>query len=462
MEKLALQEIIEAIDAEVIKSPFKSEFTEVGTDTRKIQQESIFIALKGENFNGNKYIKNAEVNGASLCIIDQLFLEDKELEIFKSGILKVKDTKKALMNLAAYYLKKLNIRVVGITGSTGKTSTKDLTAAAISGKYKVFKTKGNFNNEIGLPLTVLSMDKSYDVAVLEMGMSDFNEIHNLASIARPDIALITNIGVSHIENLKTRENILKAKMEITDFFSKGNTLIINSENDLLNSIEDNKEYSLIKIGFNSKEKELNYLAEDIIINEECIKFNIKVNNHERKEDFKINVPGIHNVLNAQLAIAASRELGLSFDEIRRGFKNIESTSMRLQVINNKDAKIINDSYNASPDSMKAAIEYLKTLNGKRRIAILGTMKELGEESYNLHKDVAIFAKENNIDELFCIGEFSKAYKEGFGEGCIEFESKEKLSDYYNDIRLYGDLVLVKASRSMQFENIVNYIDKLHN
>ncbi|WP_142414837.1 UDP-N-acetylmuramoyl-tripeptide--D-alanyl-D-alanine ligase [Hathewaya massiliensis] len=461
METLTLKEILEATKGELIKSPNIEKFSNLSTDTRTIKEKSIFVALKGERFNGNMYIKEAELKGASLCIVDEVVLNEDELKSFNAGIIKVKDTKHGLMDMAAYYLKKLNVKVIGITGSTGKTSTKDLTAAALSGKYKVFKTEGNFNNEIGLPLTILSMDSTYEVAVLEMGMSNFGEIHNLASVAKPHIGIITNIGVSHLENLKTRENILKAKMEITDFFNKDNILILNHDNDILSTVDDKNDYKLIRIGINSSKHGLNYKAHHIIIKEDGIKFSISENNQDVEEVFEINALGMHSVLNSQLAIATARVLGLNFDEIRNGFKNIKNTSMRLQIINNEDIKIINDSYNASPDSMKAAIEYLRTLNGKRKVAILGTMKELGEDSYELHRDVAKFAKEKGIHDILCIGEFSKAYIEGFGDGALEFSNKEELGKYYNNLREKGDIVLVKASRSMQFEDIVNYIDKLH-
>lgn len=462
MEILTLKEILESTKGELIKSPSIDKFSDLSTDTRTIKSKNIFLALKGERFNGNNYIKEAKLKGASLCIVDEVLLTEDEISSFDCGIIKVKNTKQGLMDIAAYYLKKLNVKVVGITGSTGKTSTKDLTAAALSYKYKVFKTEGNFNNEIGLPLTILSMDSTYEVAVLEMGMSNFGEIHNLAAIAKPHISIITNIGVSHLENLKTRENILKAKMEITDFFDKSNTLILNNDNDILNKVQDDKNYKLIKIGINSSKDGLNYKASNIIISEDSIKFSISENNHDVEEEFEINALGMHSVLNSQLAIATARIMGLNFDEIREGFKNIKHTSMRLQVINNEDIKIINDSYNASPDSMKAAIEYLTNLRGKRKIAILGTMKELGEDSYELHKNVACFAKEKEIDNILCIGEFSKAYIEGFGFGAKEFYSTEEVINYYNSIRQSGDIVLVKASRSMKFEIIVINIDKLHN
>ena len=244
--EMTFEELLKYSEGEIILNNKNKKFNKLSTDTRKIEKDNIFLALKGENFNGNKYVKEAFEKGASIAIVDEVLYNEEEIN---GIVIKVKDTKKALLSIARGYREKLGIKVVAITGSTGKTSTKDLVSAFLSGKYKVFKTKGNFNNEIGLPLMVLELDSSIDVAVLEMGMSNFNEIHNLAECAKPDIAMITNIGVSHIENLKTRENILKDKMEITDFFNKNNILILNSEDDMLQTVNSNM-YEIINIGYN--------------------------------------------------------------------------------------------------------------------------------------------------------------------------------------------------------------------
>lgn len=212
---LNIQEVIEAVNGEIIVKNNDGHFNKISTDTRKIENDNLFVALKGANFNGNTYAVSAIEKGASVVIVDEIKFEKEDLKC-KGTVIKVKDTKVALGDLARYYRKKLGIKVVGITGSTGKTSTKDLIAAFLSGKYKVFKTQGNFNNEIGLPLMIFELNKDYDVAVLEMGTSNFGEINTLAGIALPDIAAITNVGVAHIEYLKTRENILKEKMSISD------------------------------------------------------------------------------------------------------------------------------------------------------------------------------------------------------------------------------------------------------
>ncbi|GLC32390.1 UDP-N-acetylmuramoyl-tripeptide--D-alanyl-D-alanine ligase [Clostridium omnivorum] len=458
MEHITFDEIINAIDGEeYIKSNYM-EYKSVSTDTRKIPKDSIFIALKGENFNANNFVKEASEKGASLCIVDEIKFDSSHLNP-NTSIIKVENTKKALLKLAAYYRKKLNLKVIGITGSTGKTSTKDLVAAALSGKYKVFKTKGNFNNEIGLPLMIFQLDDSYDIAVLEMGMSNLNEIHNLAEVAEPDIALITNIGVSHLENLKTRENILKAKMEITDFFNEKSILIINTDNDLLATVE-NRLYSVLRTGI---ENGKDFKAVDINLDEKHINFRVVESNSYTSPIINIAIPGKHNILNTLLAIGCSRSLGMSYEEILDGLENLEVTSMRLDIVRGNKFTIIDDSYNASPDSMRAAIEVLATIEGKRKIAVLGTMRELGNTSYDLHKEIGEYAKIKGIDYIYTVGEYSEAYLAGFSNSnnSKNFNNIEEVIEHIKDIVSIEDVILVKASRSMKFENIVNNLKMIN-
>lgn len=453
MEQLSFEEIVKAVNGKIHINGEFYKYNYLSTDTRKICEDSIFIALKGENFNGNNYIKEASKKGANLCIVDEIKFEPKELNSNTSVIL-VQDTKKALLDLAEYYRSKLRVKVIGITGSTGKTSTKDLTAAALSSQFKVFKTKGNFNNEIGLPLMIFQLDNTYDIAVLEMGMSNLGEIHRLAKTARPDIAIITNVGISHIENLKTRENILKAKMEITDFFTEDCVLILNNENDLLATIDKDK-YKIAKIGFNG---EVDYKAEDIELNDNSIKFSVI--DGKNIEEFYIEIPGKHNILNSLLAITAGRILGIEYDSLKSGIKNLSVTSMRLDVVKCGDFTIIDDCYNASPDSMKAALDVMSTIKGKRKIAVLGTMKELGEESHIAHKDVGEYAANIGVDELLSIGEYSLSYKEGFNndKNFKSFNSTKEAAEYLKTSIRNEDIVLIKASRSMKFEDIVKELN----
>lgn len=457
MEYLSLEDIVKAVSGEVLIKGNKFDWQYVSTDTRKIEEKAIFIALKGERFNGNEYVDTASQKGAYICIVDEVHFKKEEIKDYTT-IIKVENTGKALLDLAKYYKSKLKIKVVAITGSTGKTSTKDLTAAVLSFKYKVFKTQGNFNNEIGLPLMIFKLDKSYDIAVLEMGMSDFGEIHRMAETALPDVAIITNIGISHIENLKSRENILKAKLEITDFFGDNNILIVNGEDELLGNLQEEK-YKLIKTGL---EKNHNIYAYDINLNEKKVSFEVLESETNKKVYINVPVPGKHNVLNSLLAIACGRVLGIEFEDIKKGILNLETTSMRLDIVKGKKFNIVDDSYNASPDSMRAAIDVLCNIKGKKRYAVLGTMKELGEESHRAHREIGKYAGEKSIN-LIVLGDFSKSYIEGYLEGSennsnrgyiLEAKDKDEVITYLNDHLDSEDVVLFKASRSEHFEEMV--------
>lgn len=451
--ELSLNEILQAVSGKIIVNSDNEVFNRICTDTRKIEKDNIFFALKGENFNGNNYVKDALLKGASIAIIDELVNPLEELE-GQGIVIQVEDTGNALLDLANFYREKLGIKVVGITGSTGKTSTKDLVAAFLSGKYKVFKTKGNFNNQIGLPLMILELDSSYDVAVLELGMSDLGEIHELARCARPDIAAITNIGLSHIENLKTRENILKAKMEITDFFSDSNILVLNGEDDYLKKVTSDK-YKVLKTGYN---KSFNYIARDIVLGESTTEFVLSSKDSIYK--FTLPMVGQHNVLNALLAVAVARSLDVTLDEMKEGIDNFEATSMRLEFIKDNGFTIVNDCYNASPDSMKAALDVLNSLKGKRKVAILGTMNELGSEAERAHREVGEYAS-TKADLLMTTGDYKSCYMEGYkGKELIVFNSKDELINSLEKIIEKDDVVLVKASRGIKFEEIIKELVKI--
>ena len=451
--EISFDELLEAVNGIVIQDSPNKKFNDVSIDTRKIQKGNIFLALKGENIYGNNYVKQAFEKGATIAIVDEdvfNYLEIKDMGV----VIKVKNGNKALLSLAKFYREKLGIKVIGITGSTGKTSTKDITAALLSEKYKVFKTKGNFNNNIGLPLMILQLDSSYDVAVLELGMSNLMEIHTLANCARPDIALITNIGISHIENLKTQDNIFKAKMEITDFFTDKNTLIVNSEDKYLNKVSSSN-YKVVKTGINT---EAELTAYDIRLFEVTTIFSVNIIG--AMQEFTLNMVGQHNVLNAMLGIGAALELGVNVEEMKKGLANIENTSMRLEFIKNDKFTIINDCYNASPDSMKAALDVLNNSSIGRKVAILGTMNELGEESNKAHTEVGAYAKDK-ADLLVVTGAYKEAYKEGYSkDSIIIYETKEELiKDISNHIE-ENDVILVKASRGIRYEEIVEKLKML--
>ena len=446
MLELNLQEIVKATKGALLKEADVKEIKAVSTDTRKIEEGTMFIALKGENFNGNNYVLEAFNKGAKIAIVDEVKCDLNELKE-DVALIKVQNTGRALMDLAKFYREKLGLKVVGITGSAGKTSTKDLVAAVLSDKYKVFKTKGNFNNEIGLPLMILELDSTYDVAILEMGMRGLGQIRELAEIASPDLGIITNIGISHIEILKTRENILKAKMEIATFFDKNNTLVVCGNDDFLGALPE-AEYKIVKTGVGEN---FEIGAKNIALEELSSKFTVY--DGEKEEEFSLDMPGEHNISNLMLGIAIAKELGVSFEEMKRGLKNIEATSMRLELIKKDGFSILNDCYNSSPVAVKSAIDVMKNIEGKRRIAVLGTMRELGHKSEEAHEEIGKYAKENGIEKVLCFGDFSENIKEGYGEGCTVYENKEELIKDLLNIICDGDIILVKASRSLKFEEI---------
>ncbi|EGT3598740.1 UDP-N-acetylmuramoyl-tripeptide--D-alanyl-D-alanine ligase [Clostridium perfringens] len=446
MLELNLQEIVKATKGALLKEADVKEIKAVSTDTRKIEEGTMFIALKGENFNGNNYVLDAFNKGAKIAIVDEVKCDLNELKE-DVALIKVENTGRALMDLAKFYREKLGLKVVGITGSAGKTSTKDLVAAVLSDKYKVFKTKGNFNNEIGLPLMILELDSTYDVAILEMGMRGLGQIRELAEIASPDLGIITNIGISHIEILKTRENILKAKMEIATFFDKNNTLVVCGNDDFLGALPE-AEYKIVKTGVGEN---FEIGAKNIALEELSSKFTVY--DGEKEEEFSLDMPGEHNISNLMLGIAIAKELGVSFEEMKRGLKNIEATSMRLELIKKDGFSILNDCYNSSPVAVKSAIDVMKNIEGKRRIAVLGTMRELGHKSEEAHEEIGKYAKENGIEKVLCFGDFSENIKEGYGEGCTVYKNKEELINDLLNIICEGDIILVKASRSLKFEEI---------
>ena len=451
--QITFNEMLKAMDGEVIVQGKEIKFNKICIDTRKVEKDNVFLAIKGANFNGNDFALKALELGASVVIIDEVKFNIEDVNV-NGTVIKVKNTRQALLDLAKFYREKLGLKVIGVTGSTGKTSTKDLIAALLSDKYKVFKTKGNFNNDIGLPLMILELTCDYDVAVLEMGMSSLGEIELLADVARPDIGVITNIGLSHIENLKTQENILKAKMEISTFFNENNVLIVNGEDEFLKNISG-KSFKVKKIGYNH---EYDVYASNIILREDETEFLAHAFGEEAV--FTLPMAGKHNVLNTMLAIEVAECLNVYFKEIILGLENIEATSMRLQVIKREGLTIINDCYNASPDSMKSSLDVLSAYKNCRKVAILGDMYELGDEAKRAHFQVGEYARDK-VDLLIVIGEHINNFKDGFkNDNIIMYNTKEECIKELKSIVKKDDVVLVKASRGVKLEDVVKKLEEV--
>ena len=460
MESLTLEQIILAVGGDLGgQNQVESvAVTSLSIDSRDIKQNALYIPIKGERFDGHLFIEDAFDKGATIA-----FTQDRQITSSKGVLVYVEDTKKALMNLAAYYRNQFDIPVVAITGSVGKTSTKDLVASVLSANYKVHKTQGNFNNEIGLPLTIFGLSKDHEVLVVEMGMNHFGEIHKLSKIARPDLAIITNVGLSHIENLGDQEGILKAKLEILDGMSEGGKLIINGDDELLQTIKTPG--NLITYG---RDKNNLFFAENIRslgMGGMLATFNTPT----WAMEIAISALGDHMIDNALAAIAVAQALGLSEADIKKGFKGYTPTGMRMDLQQAKNSVyIINDAYNASPDSMKAALNVLASMpNMKRKIAILGDMFELGDYAIPLHREVGGYIGEQGmVDLLITVGDLSQqiqlgAIGQGLSKGkALHFQSQEDLIAKLGDLIRPEDMVLVKASRGMELEKTVDEIGKV--
>ena len=423
-------------------------------DTRTIQNGDIYIGIKGENFDGNKFWKQALDNGAVGVIIQDVEVSAEELENYKDKtVIKVEDTLNALYEIAKYKRSLYDIPVVAITGSVGKTSTKDIIASVVSTKYKTLKTEGNNNNNIGLPLTILKL-KGHEALVVEMGMNHFGEISLLTDIAKPTLAVITNIGTSHIGNLGSRENILKAKLEILEGM-KIPKIIINNDNDLLHNWynENSEKLEIHTFGIENNSE---VMGQNIKMKEESSEFTAVTDSKET--NIKVPVGGEHFVYNALCAMTVGKVLNISVDKIKYGIESFELTKKRMDIKKlEHGAIIINDAYNASFESMKVSLEFLANHTGERKIAVLGDMFELGEYSEELHRKVGKEVVKNNIDMLICAGENAKyiieeAKKSGKIETYFMHNNEEIVEKLSQELR-NGDVVLVKASNGMKFFEI---------
>ena len=459
MKDLSIKNILEVTKGKLLVGNEEYVCMSYSKDTRTIKNGDCYIGIKGENFDGNLFWEKALENGASTVIVQNVEIEDKKLKKWADkNIIKVEDTLEALYNLARYKRSLYNIPVIAITGSVGKTSTKDIVANVVSKKYKTLKTEGNNNNNIGLPFTILRLQDE-EVLVLEMGMNHFGEISLLASIAKPNICIITNIGTSHIGNLGSRENILKAKLEILEG-SKKKAVIINNDNDLLHKwYEENKEKYNIKT-YGIKEKS-DVMAKNIMLKEQSSKFMCKIN--EKEKEIIVPVGGEHFVLNALCAITVGEVLEIEDNKIKEGIESFELTKKRMDIIDLENGvKIVNDAYNASLESMKAALKVLSEFKEKRKIAVLGDMFELGEFAEKLHKEVGKEVIKNNIDILIACGEnakyIAKVAKEKMNKEEVYYlENKEEIKSLLEKIVKNNDVILFKASNGMQFYKIAEEV-----
>lgn len=444
MEKLRLSEIAQACGGSCNTD---CDIQGICIDTRKITKGCLFICIKGERFDGHQFASEAIKKGAAAVMIHS------EIDI-DCAYVRVDDTSKALLALGGYYRSKFDIPVIGLTGSVGKTTTKEFTYLVVNSKYNAIKTIGNLNNEIGLPQMLFQLDKGTEAAVIEMGMNHFGEIHNLTEAAKPTLALITNIGVSHIENLGSREGILKAKLEILDGLKKGSTLLLNGDNDMLSTVKRD-DYNIVFYGVDKGD----FKADNITEENGCTSFT--VNYYNKSQSITIPTIGIHNVYNALAAFAVGYYLDIDSEKCAAALASYKPEGMRQKSVEYKGITCIEDCYNASPDSMRAGITTLANTNGKRKIAVLSDMLELGDYSEKAHYEVGVIAAGCKIDFLLAFGNDSRHIIKGAIDNGMKnayhFDSKEELTDKLIDIIEKDDTILFKASRGMKLEDVIHSV-----
>lgn len=443
----------------------KQEVTSITTDSRSAKDGCLFVAIKGERVDGHNFISQVFEKGA-LCVLTERILSEEEQQAAgpqKSWIL-VESTLQAVKDIAEFYRQQLDVKVVGITGSVGKTSTKEMIASVLGQKYCVLKTIGNFNNELGLPLTIFRLREEHEVAVLEMGISNFGEMHRLSKIARPDICVITNIGQCHLEFLKSRDGILKAKTEIFDFMAEDGKIVLNGDDDKLSSISEVKGIRPVFFGFEGeREISVDQIESRGLSGISC-RIHVRENGREESFGALVPIPGKHMVQNAMAGTAVGRLMGLSLEEIKEGIEKLESLKGRFHIIEHRGMTIVDDCYNASPVAMKASLDILSEAQG-RKVAILGDMFELGEDSALLHAGVGEHASKNRIDLLICVGELCRHMAEaafnsgGCGE-VLQVPTLEALLETLPKLAEEGDTILVKASHGMHFEKVVEKLQEI--
>ena len=450
MKNLTLENIARVTGGRYIGDEGKSamEVSAITTDSRQISSDCLFVPIVGERADGHDYIADVMEKGA-LCT-----LSERELKDAKYPYILVTSSLQAVKDIAEFYLAGLDIPVIGITGSVGKTSTKEMIAAVLEQKYCVLKTKGNFNNELGLPLTIFNLRQEDEIAVLEMGISEFGEMHRLAKVARPDTCVITNIGDCHLENLQSRDGVLKAKSEIFDFLKSDGRIVLNGDDAKLTTINEVKGVRPIFYGIDNR---VGAYATDI--QNQGLK-GISCHIHIGEKDFEvmIPIPGHHMVYNALAGAVLGNIYGLSAEEIKDGIESLQPLSGRFNIIETKDYTIIDDCYNANPASMKASLEVLQEGLG-RKVAILGDMGELGIDEAKLHEDVGEFAGSCQIDMVICVGDLCQNMINGIRKvnpdmAVVHFAHRKELLAALPRTIKKGDTILVKASHFMQFEQIV--------
>ena len=457
MNRLSIFQIAELAAAAVSSGDGNAPIEKISTDSRTIKRGELFVALRGENFNGHNFIESVAKTGAAGAIMD---LNWKGEILANFAVIRVEDTLRAYQNLAANYRKSLSLKVLAITGSNGKTSTKDFAAAVLAHRFRVTKTQGNFNNHVGLPRTMLEATSQDEVAVWEIGMNHPGEVAMLAKLAAPDAAIITNIGVAHIEFMGSREAIAAEKGALAQAVAPDGTVILNADDPFSKKIAVGTRAKVVFAGTTKG----TIRASEITQSATGTDFTILEGAHRCRA--QLPVPGLHMVQNALLAVAAGRMFGLSLEDCAAGLAAAPLTKARLQIKRIRGVQFIDDSYNANPESMKAALHTLVELDADgKRIAVLGEMRELGEESARGHREVGETAAELGVDQLIAIGDMAAVIAEAARNAGLQntsiARSTSEAAELLGEIAASGDLVLVKGSRAARTERVIEAFEIRH-
>ncbi|MGI6206349.1 MAG: UDP-N-acetylmuramoyl-tripeptide--D-alanyl-D-alanine ligase [Anaerovoracaceae bacterium] len=478
MERITAARAAELAGSKLISGPENNEIDRVERDSREAGPDSIFIALKGEKNDANDFVSSAYDNGCRVFLISS----DKAAEELEAhddaSVIMTDDTLKAMQVMAKNYLAQFDILKIAVTGSTGKTTTKDMLNCIFSYKYKTVCNFANYNNHIGVPLTVFDVDSSTEAGIFEMGMNHAGEIKVLADIVRPDIACITNIGVSHIGNLGSRDNIMKAKLEITSYMDENCTLVYNADDDKLAQLNDMEtKYKKLAAGENADQDgvilvPLSSTGEENMIAfspgesaDEGISFILRYNKENMM--FYMPLPGMHNAVDAAVAVGCAVTAGMDIMDCSEALLHIELTGGRLTVRRSGELRVIDDTYNASPDAVKAALDVLAETSGTRRIAVLADMLELGDRSEEFHREIGKYVVSKGVDILAAVGENASYIADGAAEASGDKDIKilrfKDCGDFISkagEIIKDGDVILVKGSHSMNMGDAVSYLMKL--
>ena len=459
VEPITLGQLLQAVDGRLLGEPVSPDtpISLVSTDSRNMEPGALFIPLAGERFDGHTYIDSALEAGAAGC------LTARERERYLPGkfYVKVADTQRALRDLAAWYKDRFPIPFVAVTGSVGKTTAKDMLAAVLGVRYKVLKTEGNFNNNIGLPLTLLRLDHSHQIAVVEMGMDRFGEIDYLAGLVRPDVGVITNIGDAHIERLGSRENIFRAKCELLPHIKKDGLLILNGDDPLLSTLRGKTPVPAVFCGTGEG---MDYRAQ-VTGGDGVSHIHCRLTTPRMDREVRIPALGEHMVYPALIAAAAAERFGLTPDEIAQGLTQFVPTRMRMNILRRaKGITILDDTYNANPQSMRAAVSVLADGPGRKKIAVLGDMLELGPFSPALHYEVGECLGRAGIHCLVAVGEQSRELARGAETAGVPevhaCDSREEAEALLPQVLEPDSTVLVKASRGMKLEALTQRLLEL--